>query len=420
MKNIWIWNHYATGMLKARGGRHYNFARFLKKDGYLPTIFCANTIHNENSFIDLGKELYKIEVSDDIPFVIVKTSPYVGNGFSRIKNMLQFSLRIRRVVKNLSKENLPDIILASSVHPFTCVAGIKTAKKLGVPCVVEIRDLWPESIIEFAGKSRRNPFIWMMRRMEKWIYKNADKIIFTMPGGADYIKDMGWDREVKDNKVHNINNGIVLEEFYSNQKAYLVKDQDLLDDTTFKVIYTGAMRAANNIKFVLEAAKIVQDKFGDKIKFLLYGGGEELPVLEKYVADHNITNVVFKGFVEKVKIPAILSYSNLNLVHYIPNNLGKYGGSHNKLFEYLASGKPILMDLDWGKYDIVESCGAGIVLKEYKPEKMADAIIYFTTLDSSSYNKMCAAAQNCAKKYDFSFLTKTLEDVLVSIKTKTV
>ena len=138
-----------------QGGRHYWFAENLKKQGYEPVIFCANTFHSDREPIDLGRKKYKVEIVDGIPFVYVKTKAYVGNGVSRVRNMLLFYKNLFPVAKSYAKRHgKPDVIIASSVHPLTMVAGIKSARRFGVPCICEVRDLWPESIIEFGGLSR--------------------------------------------------------------------------------------------------------------------------------------------------------------------------------------------------------------------------------------------------------------------------
>ena len=113
-----------------QGGRHYWFAKYLKKEGYNPVIFCANTVHNSDQVIDTENKSY-IEHKDEtnqIPFVFVKVPLYKGNGISRIRNMTGFYRKLFEVTSEyIKKHEKPDIILASSVHPLTLIAGIKIA-----------------------------------------------------------------------------------------------------------------------------------------------------------------------------------------------------------------------------------------------------------------------------------------------------
>ena len=85
----------------------------------------------------------------------------------------------------------PDIILASSPSPFVVAAGEKLAKKFRVPCVAEIRDLWPESIFAYFPQKRNKWYAKFLQNYERKIYERADAIIMTWAGGADYIVDLG-------------------------------------------------------------------------------------------------------------------------------------------------------------------------------------------------------------------------------------
>ena len=78
-------------------------------------------------------------------FVFVRGRTYEGNGKQRVLNMVDFFRNVKRAARAYAKTwGKPDVIYASSVHPLTLVAGLQMAKHFGVPCVCEVRDLWPE------------------------------------------------------------------------------------------------------------------------------------------------------------------------------------------------------------------------------------------------------------------------------------
>lgn len=415
-KKIWIWNHYATRMFENHGGRHYWFAENLLKQGYEPTVFCANTFHNSDKLIDtLGKK-YISKNSGDIPFVFVNVPKYSGNKVSRIRNMAAFYKRLFPVSKQYAKDHgKPDVILASSVHPLTLVAGIKIAKKFNVPCICEVRDLWPESLVSYGSFKRNSLFVKLLYQGEKWIYKKADKLIFTMEGGKDYITEQGWDKNhggpVNINKVHHINNGVDLASYDENLQNHIYTDKILDNSDIFKVVYTGSIRKANNLCLLIDAAKYVKLRGLTKVKFLIFGDGDEKENLKKKCLDENIDNVLFKGRVEKKFIPNILSKSNLNVLNYTNHAIWKYGGSQNKNFEYLASGKPILSTITMG-YDIIEKYGAGISLKKQDPETIGKTIISILDMDVHLYEIMGKNARKAAEKFDFKVLTEKLIDLI--------
>lgn len=411
-KKIWIWNHYATNTFIDRAGRHYWFAQNLFKQGYEPTIFCASTIHNSNESVDTLNKKFLPDSIDAIPYVFIHTPGYKGNGIKRVANMISFYKKLFPVAKEYGKINgKPDVIIASSVHPLTLVAGIKIAKKFKVPCICEVRDLWPESIVEFGNLKRNSIAANLLYKGEKWIYKKADKLIFTIEGGAEYIIDNKWDKDqggpIDMSKVNYINNGIDLVAYDRNIEKDPYSDIDIDNPNVFKVVYAGSIRKANNLGLILDAAKYVQKNSKNNIKFLIFGDGDEKEQLQKRCIDEGISNVTFKGKVAKKYIPHILSKSNLNILHYSNHGIWKYGGSQNKNFEYLASGKPILSTVSMG-YDIIERYNAGISLTTQTAESIGQAIISVAQMEASKYKELSENARKAARDYDFKTLTEKL------------
>lgn len=415
-KTVWIWNHYATNMYKDRAGRHYSFAENLLKRGYNPIIFCASTNHFSNENIEIMNKKYRVDTIDEITFVIVKTPDYVGNTKKRLYNMLTFYKNLFPVAKEYAQINgKPDLILASSVHPLTLIAGIQMAKKFKVPCICEVRDLWPESIVAYGGLKRTSFIAKVLYRGEKWIYERADKLIFTMEGGSDYIIEQGWNKEqgssIDLQKVYHINNGVDLDAFKENEKVYKFEDQDLDNEKTFKVIYTGSIRLVNNVKTIVNAAQVVKNESPNAIIFLIYGEGSDRKNLEDFCKENNINNVVFKGYVNKNRIPYVLSKSNLNIIHFEDNQIKKYGASLNKMFEYFASGKPTVSDCEFG-YDLIKRYNCGMVVDHADPEQLAKTIIEFSNMSKNQYEQYCKNAITAANDYDYQRLTEKLIELI--------
>ncbi len=158
------------------------------------------------------------------------------------------------------KKEKPDVIYTSSPDLFVAFFALVFGRKKKIPVVVEVRDLWPESIVEYKRMSRKNPIIQVLYQLEKWIYKKADRLIFTMPGGKEYIKDKGWDKAIDLRKVHHINNGVDLEEFEANKKKYFLEDEDLKSQTIFKAVYVGSIRLVNHLEDIVNAAEDIEEK----------------------------------------------------------------------------------------------------------------------------------------------------------------
>ena len=195
-KNVWILNHYGATMLYQQGGRHYWMAKELLKNGYHPVFFCANVVHNSKDTIEIDG-VYRVAEQDGIIFVLVKTPSYTGNGRKRFNNILWFYRNVKIAMKKYRKEKKvkPDVILASHVHPLTCVAGIQMGKRWNVSCIVEIRDLWPAELIAIGAITEKSLAASLLYRLEKYLYQKADAVVFTIAGGAKYISDKKWDKD---------------------------------------------------------------------------------------------------------------------------------------------------------------------------------------------------------------------------------
>ncbi len=155
-------------------------------------------------------------------------------------------------------------------------------------------------------------------------------------------------------KVRYINNGVDIEEFNNNKEINIYKEKELDKENTFKIIYTGSMGIANSLNYLIQAAELIQGKGYRDIQFILFGDGYEREELEEYVKKFNITNILFKGKIEKKYIPNILSKSDLNVLVGNHIYLYKYGLSPNKIFDYYASGgKPTLSNIECG-YDMLK------------------------------------------------------------------
>ena len=417
MKKIWILNHYATGMFSNQGGRHYWFAENLIKKGYEPRIFCANIRHNVNETINVGKEKYVEKVTNGIPFIFVKTKPYNSNGYTRIKNMISFYNNLFPVLNGYAeKHGKPDVILASSVHPLTLVAGIKLAKKFNIPCICEVRDLWPESIVAYGALTRKNIITRLLYQGEKWIYKNADSIIMTWQGGKEYITDQNWQDKISLKKIHHISNGIVMETFDENSRKYIIDDPELDNKDNINIVYAGSIRKVNNIGVLLDVAKKVQNRSEMNIKFLIYGSGDEEEKLKQRCVNENSSNVLFKGRIEKKYIPSLLKKSDINILHNTSTILDKYGQSQNKFFEYLAAGKCIVQTYTTG-YSLYDKYHCGISARVQDAEAIAKILIDICK-NSEERTMMGENARKLAQEFDFNILTNKLIDIVENATTE--
>lgn len=416
-KNVWVFHHYATPPTLNGFTRPYNFAINMKKQNYKTTVFSASYLHfADENLINDDKE-YITENHSEVSFVYVNTPSSAKNTIARVKNMFAFYKNLFNVSKKYIKNDTkPDLIIASSPHPLTMFAGIQIAKKLNVPCVCEIRDLWPEAIFAFGKTNEKSILGRLLIAGEYWIYKNADALIFLKEGDTDYIKERKWTIEqggkIDLTKCHYINNGVNLESFYRQVEEAVIEDPDLLGNQ-FNVVYTGAIRPVNNVGNILDAAKRLK---GNKdIQFLIYGDGNQLELLKRRIVEEELSNVKLKGYIDKKYIPYILSKSSVNILNYSQSKYNwSRGNSSNKLFEYMASGKPIISTVDMG-YSPIKRYKCGFSLEQDTSEELAKKIMDVYNMPSEKYDAMSKNARQGAYDFDYKFLTKKLIDVMESL-----
>jgi glycosyltransferase involved in cell wall biosynthesis len=391
--------------------RHFNIGKYLKRLGYNPTVFVGSYLHNTGKQMIYDKSLLNRYKNCDFQYYYIRTCDYSKNKAVRVYAMFEYYFNLLKVIKRFNK---PDVIIGSSAHPLAAIAAIRLAKRYGCQSIVEIRDLWPESFVAYNIIKKNNPILKLLYAGEKWIYKKADKLIFTMEGGKDYIIEKGWAKEhggpIDINKVYHINNGVDLEVFDYNKEHYVLEDEDLTEDGTFKVVYAGSIRLVNKVEKILDVAKLLRSQ---NVKFLIWGDGDQLDPLRKRVEEEQINNVCFKGRVEKKYVPYITSKAQLNIILGDNLPLYRYGSSANKLFDYFASGRPTLNTKTY-RYSLINRYRAGLELEDSSAERVAESIMYFKNLNKSDYEEYCKNARKAAQDYSFKNLTIKLIDIIDS------
>jgi len=406
MKKVWFVSHYSMPPKYEMRIKTQMYAHNLNKWGYETKIFSASTIHNTDINLIQDKSQFIERKYDDLDFIHIQCKNYSGNGLRRISNMLEFAHKFKRLA---CRYEIPDVIVAD-VNCINYKPIYDFCKAHNIRFYIDMRDLWPMSIVEYYKYSERNPIIQYLYSREKTMYERATGIIFSMEGGKEYIRDKGWENDIPPDKLYYINNGVDLDSFYSDIENNTVQDDDL-DNDTFKVVYAGSVRIANNLKSVVDAAKIILDRGYTNIQFLIYGSGDDKEELEKFCLENQITNIKFKGFIEKKYIPYVLRKCDLSILNYKKAKTLKYGGSQNKLFEYMAAGKPVLLTIDMN-YNIVTKNNCGITLETPTPESIADGIIKMYDLPEDTRVAMGARAKEAVKEYDFTELSKKLISII--------
>ncbi|WP_334148934.1 glycosyltransferase family 4 protein [Hyphomicrobium sp.] len=400
MKHIWILNHYAQEPGGVGGTRHYSLARHLPHYGWKATIIAASTDHAAGTQRLGGGETSRLQDYDGVPFLWLGARAYAGNGGDRVGNMLDYTRAVLRR-KNLSGLDAPDAIIGSSVHPFAAWAGRKLARRFGVPFIFEVRDLWPQTLIDMGRLSQRHPAAVALRALEKSLYRDAARIIVLLPKAHDYIEPLGISLE----KIVWIPNGVDVENFPTRPPRQ--------PDGAFTLMYFGAHGGANGLENLLAAMQRVgADPAGQNIVLRLIGDGPLKSTLVAKAREEGLTNVRFEDPVPKSQIPDLAAQADAFVFNLIDAPVFKYGISSNKLFDFLAAGRPVLFCCTSPNNPIAEA-GAGLTVAPENPQALADAILALASLPSDERARMGAAGRrHLEDNYDMRGLAARLASVL--------
>jgi glycosyltransferase involved in cell wall biosynthesis len=411
-KKLWIFGHYAQEPPHNTMLRYHNWGEQLVDLGYSVTIFCASVVHNTNINLIKNGEKYTVSECNGVKYVYIKTRMYKDHYIKRIMNILDFFFGLDRVIRRFEK---PDLIIAAIPHPLTAIVALKYCRNKKIPCICDTADLWPQGIVEYMGISSKNPIIWVLYEIEKWIDKKSDAIIFSMEGGSQYLIDKGIDIDME--KVFYINMGLDLKKFDLNIKRFSIEENRLVDNSIFKVVYCGSIRKANNVKTICDAAKALHNHGYSDIVFLIFGNGDEMENLILYCENNKILNVKFYGRILKDRIPYLLTHSDLNILSFMHVPMNKYGGSQSKLFEYLASGRPILVNARFG-YSLITTNNCGIEVNNNTTDEFMRSVLYFYNLPFEDREVMGKRARVVAEEFDQPLLVNTLEKVIQYVMKK--
>lgn len=404
--NVWIVNYYSKQPAKVRHLRHLMFAKYMQEAGYSVTNFSAEVYDGTGKLVHRTPKYVEVDY-DDYHFVQIKVREDKGI-LSRSFSIFQFAWRI---FKNRKKFPKPDLILQNIHEPFDYPV-CWCAKRLKAKYIVDDWDMWAYSFVRQGMIKKNGLLAKFIFRVDRKFFENADRVVFSMEGGKDYIRDMHWDIEsggkIDLNKIHYINNGVDVPATKINEQKYQLEDSDLVDPNTFKAVYMGSVSKSNDLKIFIQASQILEQE--SDFRFLIFGDGNEREKLEKYCVDNNVKNVIFKQkSIPLEYVPYVLSRCNLNIVCHKQGF--KYGLSLGKLFQAFASGKPVCCNTT-NDYDVIRKYNLGISSNFINAHECARAILKLKQMAKNEYDEMCLRVQETAWLFDYKALSFKLVDIV--------
>jgi len=357
--------HYFPPEVNAPATRTYEHCRRWVKAGHQVTVVtCAPNCPTGQVFEGYCNAWRHEETLEGIRVVRVWTYLAANKGFlPRIVNYLSYlvtatwcALRIRGV----------DAIVATSPQFFCGWAGVLCHWLRRRPFVLEIRDLWPESILT-VGAMRRSPVIRLLERLERRMYAAADRIVTVGSGYRDQLLARG----VPAGKIRVIPNGVDLESFVPRASSALRREWNA--EERFVCAYVGTVGMAHGLEVVLDAAELLRRQGRHDVAFWIVGDGAERERLEAERERRGLYNVRFTGLLPKSQVAEVLASCDACLVHLRGTEL--FGTViPSKIFEMLAMNVPIVMGVRGEAQQIVEQAGGGLPMIPDDPGSLIDCI----------------------------------------------
>lgn len=305
-------------------------------------------------------ERWRVEVIDGIKVVWLRTHHYKGNGLGRGINMLTNVWRLLRATRALGLR--PDVVLGPSVPLLTGWGAMHLAHKFDVPFIFEVRDVWPDALVDIGGLKKGSMVYRVFRVIEKKLYRRAARISSTLPYLDAHVRSAGSDPK----KIVCIPNGIDVS-LFTHGLDYNGGMTPLL------VMYVGGFGLAHDVLTIVRAAKILQDEGNRSVRFVIIGSGVGKETCEAEAATYGLRNLTFQPPVPKGSLPAVQAHADILVAAITDSPSFRFGLNMNKLCAYFASKRPVVLAGN-APSDPVREAGAGLSIPAKDPARLAWAL----------------------------------------------
>ena len=265
-------------------------------------------------------------------------------------------------------ERRADVVIATSPQFFCAWAGLLVAAAHRRPLLLEIRDLWPASIVA-VGAVRSRPVHWLLERLDRLACAAAARIVTVGDGYRRGLLERGVDPA----RVSVVMNGVDSELFHPRPPNLTCAARLGVADR-FVVTVCGTVGLAHGLEVVLRAGARLLERGRRDVVFLLVGDGARLDALRAAAAEQGLDNVVFAGRLDRREIPDVLSCSDVFLVH-LRSSPTFTTVMPSKIFEGAAMALPLVIGVRGFARRFVEEAGCGLCIEPDHDGELVDAVL---------------------------------------------
>ncbi len=384
---------------EAGGTRHVELARHLVRRGHRVSVVASPVSYLSGA--RHGAE--GAEGEEGITLLRTWTHKPRSEGFlGRILNFLSFSASSTWAA--LFRVPGADVVWATSPPIFQALGALVVAKARGLPLVLEVRDLWPDFAVEL-GVLRNPTLIGLARWAERLLYQQADAVVVNSPGFVDHVAGHGVPRE----RIALVPNGVEVEAFDPDARGEAFRRELGLPDGVALVTYTGAHGIPNDLDVFLDAAALLAHR--DDVRFALVGAGRDKDRLVARAGEMGLDDVLFVDPQPKERMPEVLAASALGVAILKPIPL--FDTTYpNKVFDYMAAGRPTVLAIDGVIREVVEAADAGTFVPPGDAAALASAVEAYLDDPAEARRQGTAARAYVARHFRREDHAEVLRSVL--------
>lgn len=359
-RRVLVFNQYAKPLSEPGGTRHAEL--FARLTGWEHVIIAADLDHFSR----------QRRHQPDPQFIRVRVPGYSGNNHRRVLSWIGYDYRALRAAL---RQPRPDVVYASSPQILAPVAGWLTARLRRARFVLEIRDLWPDSMVATGYLRAGSSLHRALKALELWLYRRADRIVVVADGWRSYLVGQGVD----ESRIEWVSNSAEPADFALRPDRYRSL-RGRVPVTGRLVVYAGAHGPFNGLDLLLDAAAELSEH-----TFVLIGDGLEKARLIERTRAERLRNVHFLDTIAKRELAGIIGDADVG-VHVLANaEIFRLGASPNKLYDYLAAGLPVVTNCPDEPHDIVLAAAAGVAVE---PDELAAGLRKLLGEDAATLRAM--------------------------------
>ncbi len=396
--------HQAFAALDEPGGtRHHELARHLAAKGHRVSVI-ASPVSYLTGASRQPRPRWVERQNGGEGVTILRAYTYRGLHRSFVRRTFSFvSFMVSSFLIGLSVRDV-DIVWGTSPPIFQGITAWALARLKRAPFLFEVRDLWPAFAVG-VGVLTNPLLIRASEWLERFLYRRAAQVIVNSPGYVAHVQSRGARR------VAVVPNGADPAMFNPQADGATFRQAHNLQNK-FVTLYAGAHGLSNDLGVVLEAAALLKDD--PRIVIVLLGDGKDKPALQARAAELHLDNLHFFPPVPKAQMGDALAAADACIGILKPIEMYKTVYP-NKVFDYMAAGRPIVLAIDGVIRKVVETAGTGVFATPGDPAALAAAIRQLAADPAQARQMGLAGRAYLEAHFSRAQLADQLEAVITSL-----